>query len=186
LPRRSSATHPKSGKRSTARRLQLAQLIPSRNERPNSKLPNPYSDNHRALNGLVRILRTVKPQRLVLAGGPRRGKSHLAKQLLRDGVRYHHGEELVGLEWSAGSELASRWLDEPGRWICENVAMARALRKWLKRNPTGKPADLIVNLRHPADDRVQGQETMAVGCETVWREILPELQRRGVRILEAR
>jgi hypothetical protein len=105
---------------------------------------------------------------------------------VRDGVRYHHGEELKGLEWSAGSELASRWFDEPGPWVCENVAMARALRKWLTRNPTGLPADLFIVLRHPVDDRVKGQEVMAAGCETVWREVAPELLRRGATILEAR
>lgn len=99
----------------------------------------------------------------------------------------HHGEELKDHEWSAGSEIASRWLDEPAPWVCENVAMARALRKWLLRNPLGgSPADVIVNLKHPTADRLPGQEAMARGCETVWREILPELNRRGVTILEAR
>ena len=89
-------------------------------------------------------------------------------------------------KWSAGSALASTWLDEPGPWICENVAMARALRKWLKRNPTGKPADLVVNLTLPVEPRTPGQDGMAVGCETVMREILPELRRRGVTVLQAR
>jgi hypothetical protein len=115
------------------------------------------------------------------------GKSTIARALLRDGVRLHHGEELVGLEWSLGSQRASEWLDEPGPWICENVSMARALRKWLLRNPiSGKPADVIVNLKHPVEDRVPGQDRMARGCETVFREIAPELLRRGVRIVEGR
>lgn len=122
----------------------------------------------------------------MIAGGPRRGKSSLAAALQRDGVGLHSGEELRGVEWSAGSEKASRWLDEPGPWICENVAMARALRKWLARNPTGRPADLVINLTLPVADRVPGQETMAAGCETVMREILPELRRRGVTVLQAR
>lgn len=123
---------------------------------------------------------------MIVAGGPRAGKSHLSGRIARQGVKLHDGEELKGIEWSAGSELASRWLDEPGPWICENVAMARALRKWLLRNPTGRPADLIVNLRHPVAARVPGQVSMAAGCETVMREILPELRRRGVTVLQAR
>lgn len=110
----------------------------------------------------------------------------MAAKLRREGIRVHDGEELVGLEWSAGSQRASEWFDEPGPWICENVAAARALRKWLARNPTGKPAELIVNLTLPVADRVPGQDAMAVGCETVWRQIRPELMRRGVKILEAR
>lgn len=123
---------------------------------------------------------------MVVVGGPRRGKSTLSQKLARDGRTYHHGEELLGLDWSAGSEKASRWFDEEGPWICENVATARALRKWLARNPTGTPADLIVVLRLPVDDRVKGQDVMAAGVETVWRQVEPELRRRGVKILQAR
>ncbi|HEY3496018.1 MAG TPA: hypothetical protein VGK73_15075 [Polyangiaceae bacterium] len=134
---------------------------------------------------------------MVIAGGPRSGKSHLAQALLRDGQRLHDGEELVdrpewaGLDqeakWSAGSLLASEWLDEPGPWICENVAMARALRKWLLRNPTGGlPADLFIQLDTQAADRVPGQQRMAVGCLSVWNQIEPELIRRGAKILRAR
>ncbi len=121
-----------------------------------------------------------------MVGGPRRGKSHLGRKLSDDGRVYHHGEELVGLDWSAGSQRASEWLDEPGPWVCENVAMARALRKWLARNPTGTPADLIVVLRLPVDDRIPEQDAMAKGVETVWLEVEPELRRRGVKILQAR
>lgn len=65
--------------------------------------------------------------------------------------------------------------------------MARALRKWLLRNPRGgKPADLIVVLRMPVEDRIPEQDAMARGVETVWRQIEPELRRRGVTILQAR
>lgn len=125
----------------------------------------------------------------MIVGGPRRGKSWTGNRLLRDGAKLHDGEELkrlgVGLG-PDGSLAASNWLDEPGPWVCENVIMARALRKWLARNPTGTPADLVVVLRFPVADRVKGQDVMAVGVETVWRQIEPELRRRGVKILQAR
>jgi hypothetical protein len=97
----------------------------------------------------------------------------------------HDGEELVGIEWSAGSEKASHWLDEPGPWICENVAMARALRKWLARNPKGVPADLVVNLGGFVVEPIPDQRRMALGCRTVWDAIKPELIRRGTQILES-
>jgi hypothetical protein len=142
---------------------------------------------HRALNGLVALLLRLKPDRIVITGGPRRGKSTVARKLATDGRRYHHGEELkrygLGPE---GSQKASEWLDEPGRFVCENVIMARALRKWMARNPTGKPADIVVNLQHAVADTIPGQDRMAVGCETTFREILPELLRRGVRVIQAR
>lgn len=125
----------------------------------------------------------------MIAGGPRSGKSHLAATLKRDGFRLHDGEELkrlgVGLG-PDGSAAASRWLDESGPWICENVIMARALRKWLARNQTGLPADLFIQLDTQVTERVKGQQAMADGCQTVWDQIEPELVRRGAKILRAR
>ncbi len=92
---------------------------------------------------------------------------------------------MLSAEWSAGSLVASAWLDEPGPWICENVAMARAMRKWLTRNLSRPfPADLVVHLDCQVAERSPGQSAMARGCQTVWNEIKPELMRRGVRILE--
>ncbi len=145
-------------------------------------------------DALAAELATIGAARVVIAGGPRRGKSTIAEKLASDGRRYHHGEELkdrpewAGLtedeKWSAGSQLASEWLDEQGSWVCENVAMARALRKWLKRNPEGKPADVVVHLSGEVVDTVPGQEGMATGCETVWRQIRGELALRGVKIIE--
>lgn len=126
-----------------------------------------------------------KGLRVIVAGGPRRGKSTLAQKLVGPGVKYHHGEELVGVEWSAGSELASRWFDEPGPFVCENVAMARALRKWLARNPSGRPADVVVHLSEAVTASTPGQETMARGCATVWAEIKPELLLRGVYVIDS-
>lgn len=121
----------------------------------------------------------------MIAGGPRSGKSTLARKLELQGYKLHDGEELVGVEWSAGSLKAAGWLDETGPWICENVAMARALRKWLLAHPSGVPADLIIQLDTQVAERTPGQSAMAKGCRTVWREIAPELRRRGVKILEA-
>ncbi len=93
-------------------------------------------------------------------------------------------DELIGLGWSESSLVASSWFEYPGAWICEGVAMPRALRKWLAAND-GAPADLIVWANRPVERRSPGQEAMAKGCATVWEEIKPELRRRGARILEA-
>lgn len=143
------------------------------------------AEARQALNGLARLLRRQRHERIVIAGGPRTGKSTLAKRLSGGGYRLHDGEELIGLEWSAGSLRAAGWLDGPGPWICENVAMARALRKWLVAHPVGVPADLVVQLHAQVADRSPGQQRMALGCATVWREIVPELRRRGAKIIES-
>ncbi len=136
-----------------------------------------------ALDGLARQLLRELPGRIIIAGGPRCGKSVLSRKL---GVTPVRGtDELIGLGWSEASEAASRWFNEPGPWIAEGVAMPRALRKWLAAHPgSTKPADLVVWLGVAVVARVAGQEAMAAGCLTVWREIRPELFRRGVRIRE--
>jgi hypothetical protein len=154
-----------------------------------------FRDRHAKRDALAAELQASGARRVVIAGGPRRGKSIVAEKLVAPGVTHHHGEELkdrpewAGLtreeKWSAGSLLASQWLDEPGPYVCENVAMARALRKWLARNPMGKPADLVVHLTGPVIETSGGQEAMATGCETVWKEIRSELVMRGVRVIES-
>ena len=136
-----------------------------------------------ALDGLAQQLKRDLPSRIVIAGGPRCGKSILSGKLAVTRVR--GTDELIGLGWSEASDAASRWFNEPGPWICEGVAMPRALRKWLAAHPgNGKPADLVVWLGVAVVARVPGQEAMAAGCLTVWREIRPELFRRGVRLRE--
>lgn len=137
----------------------------------------------RRLDALADELASDLPDRLVIAGGPRSGKSVLT-QKLGTGRLVHGSDALIGLGWSEASLAASKWFDTEGPWICEGVAMPRAMRKWLARNPAGKPADLVVWIGVPVVARVDGQETMARGCETVWREIRGELFMRGVRIRE--
>lgn len=84
--------------------------------------------------------------------------------------------------WSEASARVSLWLDCPGPFIIEGVAAVRALRKWLERNRTGKPADLIIAMWIARVPLTDGQERMAKGCRTVWREISPELEARGVEV----
>jgi hypothetical protein len=139
-----------------------------------------------ALVRLATSLHSLPPSRVIIAGGPRSGKSTLAQNISRSGrIRVRGTDELIGLDWSDSSLVASSWFEYPGPWICEGVVTPRALRKWLAREPTGAPADLIVWANEAVSPRVAGQEAMAKGCATVWREILPELERREVRIVNA-
>ena len=152
-----------------------------------SSMPQlPRSQRKLELQGLGRMLAASLPDRLVIAGGPRAGKTTLSQRVKAlDPERAVHGsDELMGMEWSASSEFASHWFDAPGKWVCEGVVMPRALRKWLARNHSGAPVDLIVWINDPVVARSRGQHVMALGCATVWNEIRAELERRGQQILE--
>jgi hypothetical protein len=122
--------------------------------------------------------------RIVILGGPKCGKTTLANAV-RDrtpGLLVRRSDDLVArLDWSARSaHIATEWLGQPGPWICEGVAMARGLRKWLRANRDGRPCDHVAHSHTPMVHLTAGQHVMLRGCLTVFSEILPELVERGV------
>lgn len=137
--------------------------------------------------------------RICIIGGPRTGKTTLARQLdercdhipcgsLRmtdDLIEQckHLGKEA----WSEASRIASTWLDEPGPWIIEGVALARALRKWRAAHPgEPPPVDRVIRLTTPHVELTPGQAAMAKGEDKVWREdVEPWLRQHGVSIERA-
>lgn len=118
--------------------------------------------------------------RVLVAGVPRAGKTTFALELARDlKCEPLHTDDLAPLGWSESSAAAAQWFATEGPWIIEGVAVPRAIRKWLAAN-LGAPADAIYWLPMPRIALTPGQLTMAKGCLTVWREILPVLIARGV------
>jgi hypothetical protein len=126
-------------------------------------------------------MRRARPLRIVIAGGPRTGKTTLAASL---GLPVFHTDDLIPLGWVAAGAAAADWIDQPGPWVIEGVTVARALRRWLKRHD-GAPCDLIAFLARPAIPRTRGQEAMAKGCAKIFSEIAPLLAARGVRRIGA-
>ena len=98
-------------------------------------------------------------ERIIIVGGPRRGKSTLARSIAQE----RHGnaafmphrcgdplskvkEPLDSVEYlpegipisgddGAAQWVADNWFTLPGPWVCEGWVMARALRRWLASNP---------------------------------------------------
>jgi SPP1 gp7 family putative phage head morphogenesis protein len=120
----------------------------------------------------------VAGMRVVIAGGPRSGKTTLAATM----GEAKHTDDIIDLGWSEASSAAMTWFDAPGPWVIEGVATARALRKWLDANPQGKPCDVVFWMPVPHVMLAKGQSTMLKGCEAVWRQVEPELVKRGVEI----
>lgn len=141
----------------------------------------------------------MNAQRIVVAGGPLCGKSTYAHALGRQlGIPVLHTDtrELhrlsgscsptcrftpAGLDWSATSAAVARWFSNPGPWIVDGVAAARALRKWLEANRIGRPCDIAVCMRRALVPLNPGQVAMTKGCDKVWGEIVAVLAARGVR-----
>lgn len=139
--------------------------------------------------------------RIVITGGPRTGKTTLANsfELHGAGCRVRQGggdctcarsllrhtDDLMELGWSEASQAAALWLDEPGPWIIEGVAVSRALRKWRAAHPgAAPPVDRVIRLTTPHVELTKGQAAMAKGEETVWAEVEPWLRDSDVDIDE--
>lgn len=115
---------------------------------------------------------------VAICGGPNSGKTTLAGE--ETDVR--HTDDLMHLDWSDASEAASKWFDDPGVRVVEGVATVRALRKWLARNPVGKPCERLIYLRRNHVPLSRGQRSMRKGVASVFAKIRPELSRRGVAV----
>jgi hypothetical protein len=142
----------------------------------------------------------VTKERIVLVGGPRSGKSTLARELRAQHIPTYCGdplsavkepEDLVtylpeGLPISgddgAAQWIADNWFTMPGPWCCEGWVMARALRRWLAGNTRDgigrgssgmSPCDRIVvfQRQHAHAVTKPGQVAMAKAVATVWAQI---------------
>lgn len=137
--------------------------------------------------------------RICITGGPRTGKTTLADQMqvaALDAWVKHHGpivdlegpvclrsDDVIALGWSEASLRVSEWLDGPGPWIIEGVAVCRALRKWREAHPgEPPPVDRVIRLTTPHVALAKGQAAMANGEEAVWHEIVKWLLDGGVAI----
>ncbi len=124
--------------------------------------------------------------RILIAGGPRTGKTTLSRLLaLVMGVDPRHTDNLIELGWSESSAKAAEWMLEPGPWVIEGVAVPRAIRKALAADG-GCPADLVIWPGVIFEPTNKGQDAMAKGCRTVFDEVRGELKARGCLVVDYR
>jgi len=139
---------------------------------------------------------TASPERHILVGGPRSGKSTFARALREcgvptfcadpastvkqpeEGVTYLPDAFAAPGMWSEATDLiAAEWLSMPGPWLIEGVAMARALRKWLRTAPPGElPCERVIYFDRPLVAQSEGQRRMGVAVRTVFDQISGRLK----------
>lgn len=142
-------------------------------------------------------------RRVVIIGGPRRGKSTMARALREEGLPTFCTDPLTlvkdpedgvtylpeGLGWSEASKfVADNWLTQPGPWCVEGIATVRALRKFIaERDDAGAGEDLagleviVLTDGHPDADINPRQEATAKAVWTIWSEIADRFE--GAQII---
>jgi hypothetical protein len=107
--------------------------------------------------------------RVAIVGVPRGGKTTLAKAM---GGRVWHADDLRGLPWSDQSEQVALWLDVPGPWVMEGMAVIRGLRKWRSRHPgQAPPVDKVIVLGTSKVAQSPGQQSMGLGAMGMIEEL---------------
>jgi|SRR5688572_23633462 len=162
-------------------------------ERANAEPPLRIEiDAHFKSDAVVEAMKQpTNDDRICIAGGPKVGKTTFGVALgkvTNVGVS-HTDDTKFAASWSEQSEMVAGWFDVEGPWIIEGVAVPRALRKWLQAHPwdgktvdAPRPCDIVYWLHRAVAERTKGAESMAKACETVWSEVVDELQRRGVEV----
>lgn len=128
----------------------------------------------------------MQPRRIFIAGGPRTGKTTLARELAAaTGAPIVHTDDHIALGWSAASSHVATLMAAEGPLIVEGVAVPRALRKLLAARPDLTPCDRLIVLRAPHVALTPRQAGMTTGVLRVLRAITPALRQRGVEIVDA-
>jgi broad-specificity NMP kinase len=127
--------------------------------------------------------------RIIITGGPKTGKTSLARSLARrapagaTGPVMHTDDAITAGDIEAQAAEVLRWLQRPGPWIMEGVTAARALRAWLRTHQGKPPVDRVIVLSRPLATRTPEQERMAKGTDTIMQEVVMRLRAAGVRVL---
>ena len=121
--------------------------------------------------------------RVAIVGGPRTGKTTLARRLAaRLDLPLVSTDDFIPLGWSGSGARAAAVIADSRRLLIEGVAVPRALRRLLQDHPRRRPLERLVLLTRPRVKRTKGQEAMAKGLAKILAEILPRLTRLGVVI----
>ena len=122
--------------------------------------------------------------RIAIVGGPRCGKTSFALELYKElDLPLHCSDDLIGFfEWSELSDHIAVRMQTEDRWVWEGTAVVRALRKLINLTPNEIPCDKIYVFMRPYEILTREQAIMYKGIQTVCRDTLPVLKRKGIII----
>lgn len=126
--------------------------------------------------------------RILIGGGPRTGKTYLARRLgMTTGHRVMRTEAILarGATFAQLGGWVSEWMAQPGPCIIEGLAVPRGIRHWLRNHTEPVPFDKVYWLgTNPRITLTKGQESTAKACATVWAQCVAALQQQGIIIEE--
>jgi hypothetical protein len=130
--------------------------------------------------------------RIAICGGPRTGKSTFASKLATElGIElFSTGKKalvatdnFMDVGWENVPRLVMERLLELDDWILEGTQATRVIRHWYRTAPETLQLDRVYFFERPWVVRNGGQNAMAKGVQTIWREVRAELHKRGIPIL---
>jgi adenylate kinase family enzyme len=124
--------------------------------------------------------------RLIIIGGPKTGKTTLARAATGDTPAYHTDDLIPGRSWADQGDAAFMMLcranlDDPDGFVYEGVLAVRALSRWLKSR-TDSPCDQLLVLTVPRVSQTPEQQRLGKAIMTQFQPLIPGLRALGVEI----
>lgn len=121
--------------------------------------------------------------RIVIAGGPRTGKSTLFRSMALDYAMAVGTDDFMDRQWADVPDAVIDVLQKHDEWLLEGVNAARVLRRWIRDRDDFPGIDVCYYLTKPMTTRTKAHESMSKAIETVWRDVLPRLVADGTVIV---
>ena len=121
--------------------------------------------------------------RVVIAGGPRCGKSTLFRSLAIDYAVAIGTDDFMDLPWADVPDAVIDVLEKHDEWLVEGVNVARVLRRWIRDRGDMPKIDVCYYLTTPMAPRTKAHESMSKAIATVWKDVLPRLVADGTTIV---
>lgn len=118
--------------------------------------------------------------RIVIAGGPKAGKTTLAGKLKQGPAPIVHTDDWRHEAWTDVPDRILEHLQElGGSWVLEGVQALRVLRRALDQG-ADLGVDRVVYIRGSHEKLTPRQSAMAKGVHTQWVGLKPRLRESGV------